>query len=446
MVKQHFVNDHSVAELKHDVEHASNIDLFKNKAELASPASGWSGNRRNNAEETTTAHLGPFNSPPIMSRQVTGPPEAPYPMTDSVFAPFEGPRTCIYNTGAHLNGWLLHIPRYLSTDEFITASSNLRVATNAPSKWADQHDPDCTRCVKHSAPAHAALMKVLDQQHRDMIFLEYVVRLNFAALDGEQDGFIPIWEKQSSTPQTPPTPSSSGSEPLLPSFPLPSLDVVAELITHQTDKDEDQLALAHAELSKVQHPLDHSGSVILIAEQDGILKRSEQMTCATVFRHGSELIFEGPLGGINIISDMDDTDNVDDTGDVENEDTDSNPVSPRNKSPSDTDELRKADEAEFTMIVHQSLLSRVLAHTKPKLAFTVFICSIISFFLGCRFTELQAVRVQLPKSDIVVNAFFPHQESKILPAVIVGLGFGVIAELLYHGVTVAWGEQGQDAD
>jgi hypothetical protein len=89
-------------------------------------------------------------------------------MTDSVFAPFEGPRTCIKNTGAHLNGWLLHIPRYLSRDEFLTASSNLRVATNAPSKWADQHDPDCTRRVKHSAPAHAALMKVLDQQHRDI--------------------------------------------------------------------------------------------------------------------------------------------------------------------------------------------------------------------------------------------------------------------------------------
>jgi hypothetical protein len=124
---------------------------------------------------------------------------------------------------------------------------------------------------------------------------------------------------------------------------------------------------------------------------------------------------------------MDDTDDVDDTDNNEDED----------ESPLDTDHLPKANKAELTMIASQPLLSRVLAYTKPKLTFTVFVCSTISFFLGCRFTELQAVRVKLPNSDIIVNAFFPQHESKVLPAVIIGLALAMIVEALYYGIAAA---------
>jgi hypothetical protein len=202
---------------------------------------------------------------------------------------------------------------------------------------------------------------------------------------------------------------------------------MAKSIAHQTDKYEDQFPL--------QDPLDSSASDLIIGKQDGVLKRSEDILYATVIRQGSELIFDGPLDDVDSISDMDDTDDVDDTDIVEDED----------ESPLDTDHLPKANKA-LTMIASQPLLSRVLAHTKPKLAFTVFVCSTISFFLGCRFTELQAVRVKLPNSDIIVNAFFPQHESKVLPAVIIGLALGVIAELLYYGLTVAWGERIQDEE
>jgi hypothetical protein len=54
----------------------------------------WSGHRRDDT----------FSPMLLKQRQITGPPQAPYPMTQITFAPYLGPRTCVVNYGKKANG------------------------------------------------------------------------------------------------------------------------------------------------------------------------------------------------------------------------------------------------------------------------------------------------------------------------------------------------------
>jgi hypothetical protein len=81
----------------------------------------WLGVRRNEGRsleaETTSFEMAPSSPHQIQAHRMMGPPEAPFPMTDSTKPPFLGPRTFIKNTGRRLNGWILHVPRFLTKEE-----------------------------------------------------------------------------------------------------------------------------------------------------------------------------------------------------------------------------------------------------------------------------------------------------------------------------------------
>jgi hypothetical protein len=76
----------------------------------------WSGHRRDDT----------FSPMLPKRRQIIGPPQAPYPMTQITFAPYLGPRTCVVNYGKKANGWILHVPRYLTPKKIAVATKNLK--------------------------------------------------------------------------------------------------------------------------------------------------------------------------------------------------------------------------------------------------------------------------------------------------------------------------------
>ena len=168
--------------------------------------------------------MGPSIPLAMVRRQTIGPPDAPYPMTESTFPPFLGPRTCVYNTGNRMTGWLLHIPRFLTKDETAIATVNLRYATNQSSEWSYRHDPECKLGIKGLASDKAGLTNLLRQQGRAASFLKDIIGLDFAAQDevAAQDDFIPIWIERTlltttpSTPIIPPKPSPIHTEQSLP--------------------------------------------------------------------------------------------------------------------------------------------------------------------------------------------------------------------------------------
>lgn len=73
--------------------------------------------------------------------QMIGPSPAPYLMTVSTYPPFLGPRTYIRNSGHHLRGWLLHVPRFLTKEEIMIATTNLRHMADGSDNWGHRHDP-----------------------------------------------------------------------------------------------------------------------------------------------------------------------------------------------------------------------------------------------------------------------------------------------------------------
>jgi hypothetical protein len=157
--------------------------------------------------------------PSKTGQQLIGPPEAPYPLTDSIFSLLPGPWTYIYNSGNHLTGWILHVPRFLSKHEIAIASLNLRDAATRPFGWGYVHDPDGALAAQRSTDEEAELMEFLTRQGRFMTFLRDVVGLDFASQDNAEDGLTPIWVKRNHRDTEPSTPS----EPMMPLTP-PSTD------------------------------------------------------------------------------------------------------------------------------------------------------------------------------------------------------------------------------
>lgn len=221
----------------------------------------WSGLRRREGTgkttttKTTTNH-GPVISPALLAHHKTGPPAAPYPMTQSTFPAFVGPRTCILNTGAVLNGWLLQIPRYLSDKEIAVAEKKLRQITDKISPWSLDVDPSCRLGMKRSEGEEKGLMGVLEEQKKDMMLLKDVVGLDFAAQDGK-DGTssVPIWVRRDvgdggvETPRRRmmlPTPPTSGEKRVSSTFALRNLRNMHASSPSPSPSEEDLVTKAKA--------------------------------------------------------------------------------------------------------------------------------------------------------------------------------------------------------
>jgi hypothetical protein len=137
----------------------------------------WSGHRRDDT----------FSPMLPKRRQITGPPQAPYPMTHTTFAPYLGPHTCVVNYGKKANGWILHVPRYLAPKEIAVATKNLR-------DIADRHEWNVhVGGVKREGKELEMLEEKLEEQEWEMKFLEEVMGLDFGALDEKDTVFVPIW-------------------------------------------------------------------------------------------------------------------------------------------------------------------------------------------------------------------------------------------------------------
>jgi hypothetical protein len=137
----------------------------------------WSGHRRDDT----------FSPVLPKRRQTTGPPQAPYPMTQKTFAQYLGPRTCVVNYGKKANGWILHVPRYLAPKEVAVATKNLRDIADRD-EW-NVHGGG----VKREGKELEMLEEKLKEQEWEMKFLEEVMGLDFGALDEEDAVFVPIW-------------------------------------------------------------------------------------------------------------------------------------------------------------------------------------------------------------------------------------------------------------
>lgn len=185
----------------------------------------WSGLRKNEGTGKETTHYGPAISPALLARHKTGLPEAPYPMTESTFPAFVGPRICIVNTGFVLNGWILQIPRYFCEEETKVASVKLQEFTDKITPWSLGVDPSCKLEVKRTETEKADLKAFLGQQKKDTMLLKDVVGLYFAAQDDKEATVAPIWRRESTvdaaleTPKKPvmlPTPPTNGEKKIQP--------------------------------------------------------------------------------------------------------------------------------------------------------------------------------------------------------------------------------------
>jgi hypothetical protein len=167
-------------------------DLSTEEIELAELAIFWlwTGKKSDTGSSTTKT----IDTPPATpSCHLTGPPEFPYPLTQSTLPPFPGPRTCIHNAGKHLMGWILHVPRLLSVQQIAHASLSLRNAANGA--WGRQHDPEEKLAVWRSAEQADELMAELQKQGHKMTLLRDVVGLDFEAQDGGEEGVSSTWVK-----------------------------------------------------------------------------------------------------------------------------------------------------------------------------------------------------------------------------------------------------------
>jgi hypothetical protein len=137
----------------------------------------WSGHRRDDT----------FSPMLPKRRKITGPPQAPSPMTQTTFAPYLGPRTCVVNYGKKANGWILHVPRYLTPKEIAVATKNLEDIAGRD-EWNVY-----VGGVKSEGKELEMLKEKLEEQEWEMKFLEEVMGLDFGALDEEDAVFVPIW-------------------------------------------------------------------------------------------------------------------------------------------------------------------------------------------------------------------------------------------------------------
>jgi hypothetical protein len=137
----------------------------------------WSGHRRDDK----------FSPVLLKRRQITRPPQAPYPMTQTTFAPYLGPRTCVVNYGQKANGWVLRVPRYLTPREIAVATKKLKDIADGEEWSVDAGS------VKRKGKELEMLKEKLEEQEWEMRFLVEVMGLGFGVLDEEDDGFVPIW-------------------------------------------------------------------------------------------------------------------------------------------------------------------------------------------------------------------------------------------------------------
>jgi hypothetical protein len=209
-----FAGSHTAIKISFGLDSGKWLHIFEGlraaELDLAEMAIDWLyfGFRRNEGRiseaENTAIKMAP--SPyQIAGFKMMGPPDALFPMTESVKPPFLGPRTFIKNNGRRLDGWILHVPQFLTREEIAVATENLPRTYNRPYLWASRLDPDCSRGVKRSLAEDTEVIDLLKQQDNSVVFLRNVVGLDFAAQDEAQGGETPIWAKRGSIWKDPET-------------------------------------------------------------------------------------------------------------------------------------------------------------------------------------------------------------------------------------------------
>lgn len=136
----------------------------------------------------------PFYAISTDSWKLLGPPGAEYPLTDSVDAPFAGPRTVLYNAGLFFKGLYMHVPRFLTSSEVKVAETNLRYLCNRRWEWGKENEVR-QKLHKNRQKTEEAIV-FLQQQKKAVKFLEKDIFLDFSAQDRETDttsGLALLW-------------------------------------------------------------------------------------------------------------------------------------------------------------------------------------------------------------------------------------------------------------
>ena len=115
--------------------------------------------------------------------KLLGPPDARFPLTTSIEAPFAGPRTVVLNCGIFFNGWHLHIPRLLTSDQITIAQSNLGELCMNRWDWGSDNEENSGFALHKKIAESMASIKAIQNQKRVADFLENDLGFDFSAQD-----------------------------------------------------------------------------------------------------------------------------------------------------------------------------------------------------------------------------------------------------------------------
>ncbi|KAF2275256.1 uncharacterized protein EI97DRAFT_459553 [Westerdykella ornata] len=208
----------------------------------------------------------PYNGPGVPYRmlpksfwKLIGPEWAPYPMTKSPVAPFQGPHTALFNDGRHFRGWFMHVPRYLKADEMAIAEENLKTACDQPWDWGRAHGANPVMPLSEN-DAHR---RGVYSGQKDMVtFLKHELHISFKRQEDEYGTWKmdpPLWSKWT---EPPPTWYPNPFRPLLAVFapkrpqgmeysrPPPELEVLSDddSVVEENVRSLDQSWAAHDEV------------------------------------------------------------------------------------------------------------------------------------------------------------------------------------------------------
>jgi hypothetical protein len=89
------------------------------------------------------------------------PPGARFPLSTSIEAPFAGPRTVVLNCGIFFNGWYLHIPRLLTSEQITIAQSNLGELCMNRWDWGSNNEENSGIALNKKMAESMASIKVI---------------------------------------------------------------------------------------------------------------------------------------------------------------------------------------------------------------------------------------------------------------------------------------------
>jgi hypothetical protein len=140
-----------------------------------------------------------YNWIPASSWKLRGPWEkkpfiGPFPITPSHAPPFAGPHCPIYILGTFFNGFYMHIPRYLSRQEFITAERNVAALCSKRWDWGKECE-ELANVPLEQDPSYVENGIIFNQAQKNMAeIFERVLSVDFTV----QDGARPMWGQQGS--------------------------------------------------------------------------------------------------------------------------------------------------------------------------------------------------------------------------------------------------------